>query len=173
MRPAPFHRPAALFGITAALAIAAVGCGDDDTEIGTSKRGSGSDTEGTTVENAFIVPTFLPGRCAIQLDTGAKMRFTVTNGHPTETERLLSVTTNATADGEVDAGVEIPAEATVGFGQPSAPAVDDGGSVPALEIGELDPSLRPGMSADVTFRFDRAGDIEMPVQVEACPTQER
>jgi hypothetical protein len=165
------HRLGTSFGLIAAVALANTACGQE-AEPGTSKRGSGSHTEGITVENAFIVPTFLPGRCAIQLGTGAKMRFTVTNGHPTENERLLSVLTDASADGAITSGVDIPAESSVGFGQPSAAAVDAGATVPAVQLGELPPNLRPGMSTSVTFDFDRARDIEMPVPVEACPTQE-
>jgi hypothetical protein len=171
MQLIPIHRLGTSLGLIAAVVLVNTACGQE-TERGTSKRGSGSHTEGVTVENAFIVPTFLPGRCAIQLDTGAKMRFTVTNGHPTENERLLSVSTNAAVDGEITSGVDIPAESSVGFGQPSASAVDAGATMPAVQLGELPPNLQPGMSTSVTFRFDRAGDIEMPVPVEACPTQE-
>ncbi|KUI37005.1 hypothetical protein AU195_16720 [Mycobacterium sp. IS-1496] len=166
------HRLGSYFGLVAAVTLAGTACGGEP-ETGSSNRGSGSDTESTTVENAFIVPAFLPGRCAIQVDTGAKMRFTVTNNHPSEDERLVGLSTNATVNGEIVSGVDIPRESSVGFGQPSAPAVDAGGEVPAVELGELAPTVRPGMSASVTFRFDRAGDIEMPVPVEACPTQDR
>lgn len=172
MRLTPIHHLHPSLVIIAAVAMAASGCGEDP-QPGSSNRGSGSETERTTVENAFIVPTFLPGRCAIQVDAGAKMRFTVTNGHPTEDERLLSVSTNASPDGDAPAGVDIPAESSVGFGQPSAAAVDAGGTVSAVQLGQLEPTLKPGMSAGVTFHFDRAGDIEMPVPVEACPTQEK
>jgi hypothetical protein len=163
----PFTTPI-LFAM--ALVVTTTGC-TDDSVTGSSNRGSGSGTEGTTVENAFIVPTFLPGRCAIQLDTGAQMRFTVTNGHPTENERLLGVSTSASSAADIASVVEIPAQSTIGFGEPSAPAVDAGDTVPELQLGKLDPNLRPGMSADVTFHFDRAGDITMPVPIEACPTQ--
>lgn len=172
MRLTPTHRLDTSLVIITAVALATSGCGEDP-PLGSSNRGSGSDTERTSVENAFIVPTFLPGRCAIQVDAGAKMRFAVTNGHPTESERLLSVSTNASSDGDIPSGVDIPAESTVGFGQPSAAAVDAGGAVSAVQLGQLAPNLKPGMSASVTFHFDRAGDIEMPVPVEACPTQEK
>jgi hypothetical protein len=156
-----------------ALAFIVSGCGDGS-EMGLStNRGSGSLTEGTTVENAYIVPSFLPGRCAIQFGAGAKMRFTVTNGSSTEAERLLSVSTNVAHEADTTSGVVIPVRSTVGFGQPSASSVDAGGTVSAVQLGGLDPSVRPGMSANVTFHFDRAGDITLPVPVEACPRQDR
>jgi hypothetical protein len=156
-----------------ALALVATGC-SDGSEMGLStNRGSGSLTEGTTVENAYIVPTFLPGRCAIQLGDGAELRFTVTNGSPTETERLLSVSTNVSDHADTVPRLNIPVRSTVGFGQSSAPSVDAGGTVSAVQLSALDQSVRPGMSANVTFHFDRAGDITMPVPIEACPRQDR
>lgn len=156
-----------------ALALIATGC-SDGSEMGLStNRGSGSLTEGTTVENAYIVPTFLPGRCAIQIGPGADMRFTVTNGSSTEAERLLSVSTNVADEADMTSVVSIPVRSTVGFGQPSAQSVDAGGTVSAVQLSGLDPSVRPGMSANVTFHFDRAGDIAMPVPIEACPRQDR
>lgn len=164
----PTWRMAAL--AAGVLALPMTACGNEEQGLSTN-RGSGSLTEGTTVENAFIVPTFLPGRCAIQLDTGAKMRFTVTNSRPTEAERLLGVTTNVAQNADIESGVEIPADSTVGFGEPTSPTVG-ARELPAVQLGELDPNLKPGMSANVTFQFDRAGDIMMPVPVEACPRQE-
>ncbi len=171
MRLTPTHHFSTSLVIIAAVASATSGCGEDP-QFGSSNRGSGSETERTSVENAFIVPTFLPGRCAIQMDTGAEMRFTVTNGRPTESERLLSVSTSASSDGAIPSGVDIPAESSVSFGQPTTAAVDAGGTVSAVQLGRLAPNLKPGMSTSVTFHFDRAGDIDMPVPVEACPTQE-
>lgn len=151
----------------------ACGCSDSsDTELSTN-RGSGSLTEGTTVENAFIVPAFVPGHCAIQVGAGAKMRFTVTNGSTTDAERLLSVSTNVADEALMAAEVGIPKRSTVGFGQPSSPSVDAGGTVSAVQLNGLDENVGPGMSADVTFHFDRAGDITMPVPIEACPRQDR
>lgn len=153
-----------------ALTLLTVGCGDDPV-IDSSNRGAGSHTEATTVENAYIVPTFLPGRCAVQLALGAHLRFTVTNNRSTDTERLLGVSSDAANGASITGNVDVPPSSTVGFGQPSADAVDSGGRVPAVHLNGLDPDLRPAMSAQVTFRFVRAGDITMPVPIEACPVQ--
>lgn len=151
-----------------ALALSMTGC--DFVQGMSTNRGSGSLTEGTTVENAFIVPVFLPDRCAIQLNAGAKMLFTVTNASSTETERLVGVNTNVAASADIDTSIEVPPQSTVGFGEPTAPSV--GKRVPPVQLGELDPNLKAGMTANVTFQFDRAGDIVMPVPVEACPRQD-
>jgi hypothetical protein len=40
-----------------------------------------------------------------------------------------------------------------------------------VRMDGLDPDLRPATTADVTFHFDRAEDITLPVAVEACPVQ--
>ncbi|MGE2832749.1 hypothetical protein [Mycobacterium sp. SMC-4] len=150
----------------------ATGCGEE--VIGSStNRGSGSETEDTTVENAFIVPTFLPGNCAIQVGSGALMRFTVTNTSSESVERLKGVSTAGAESADIGSGVEIPRRSTVAFGQPSAESVGTGTERPALQLSDLSPDLKPAMSTDVTFHFDRAGDITIRVPVEACPGQEQ
>ena len=154
----------------ALLALVTGGCGKEY-DFESSNRGSGSDTTATTVENAYIVPAFVPGRCAIQLPLGAELRFTVTNGRPAENERLLGLSTNAARQAQPLRSVDIPPESTVGFGQPSAAAVDAGGRVPGIRLEELDPGLRPAVSTEITFHFERAGDIPVRVPVEACPVQ--
>lgn len=160
-------------GIGGALvALLTAGC-FAQTEAGSSNRGSGSENGRTTVANAYIVPAFVPGRCAIQLDDGAEMRFTVSNERGGQAERFLGLSTDAAREAPRMNGVDIPPESTVGFGEPSSEAVDVGGRVPAVRLAELDPKLRPGMSTEVTFHFEVAGDVSIPVPVEACPVQVR
>lgn len=156
----------------AMLMIVFSGCGEmADTDDATN-RGSGSETQGTTVENAFIVPNFLPGRCAIQLGTGARLRFTVTNVDSANPDRLVNVSTDIADRVEVST-TDIPVRSSVGFGQPAASTADGRSEAPAASLGPLDRKAAPGMSADVTFHFERAGDISMPVPIEACPAQKR
>jgi hypothetical protein len=156
---------------TALLALLTSGCGSDDSDLESSNRGSGSDTTATTVENAYIVPAFVPGRCAIQLELGAELRFTVTNGRPTDSERLLGLSTDAGRQAQPFPVVDIPPESSVGVGLASAESVDAGGRIPGIRLEALDRGLRPAMSTDVTFQFERAGDIPIRVPVEACPVQ--
>lgn len=156
-------------GCVAAIALLATGCGQD-TVLDSSNRGSGSQTTDTTVENAAIVPSFVDGRCAIQLNTGGELRLTITNGRPDATERLLGLSTSATTLGHVMTAVDVPPKSTVGIGQSSPQSVGPG-NLPAIQLATLDSDLRPAMSTDVTFHFQLAGDITMPVPIEACPTQ--
>lgn len=157
----------------ALLGLIVAGCGRDDPDLESSNRGSGSDTTATTVENVYIVPTFVPGQCAIQLALGAELRFTATNSRPAETERLLGLSADAARQAQPFRGVDIPPKSTVGFGQPSAGAIDTGRPIPGIRLEELDPGLLPAVSTEVTFHFERAGDIPVRVPVEACPVQAR
>lgn len=156
----------------AALSLLATGCNDDDSALRSSNRGSGSLGETTTVENAYIVPAFVAGRCAIQLNAGAALRFTATNNRDADSERLLGLSTSAAERAHLAGPAEIAPKSTVGFGQPSTGQTDAQKTEPAARLNGLDPGLRPAMTADVTFQFERAGDITMPVPVEACPTQQ-
>ena len=79
---------------SAALLAFTAACGEDPT-LDASNRGSGSHTEDTSVEDAYIVPLFVPGACSLQVGNRADLRFTVTNNRATETERLREITTDA------------------------------------------------------------------------------
>ena len=149
-----------------------LGCGEDPV-LGSSNRGSGSHTDDTSVENAYIVPTYVPGRCVIQLNAGGAMRFTITNNRPAETERLLGLSTSAAKQARIITSVAIPPKSTVSFGEPNAAPGADDASGPPVILDQLDPGLLPATTTDVTFHFERAGDLTLPVPVEACPIQER
>jgi hypothetical protein len=162
-----------VLAVTAAVLTTSVaGCGEDSV-MGSSNRGSGSHTADTSVENAYIVPTYLPGRCAIQLDAGGAMRFTITNNRAGETEQLLGISTSAAEKARVVSSAAIPPKSSVSFGQPNAEPGAGDASRPAVVLDRLAPDLVPATSADVTFHFEQAGDLTLPVPVEACPTQQR
>lgn len=172
MRSSQFRRSGPALAGAAALAVGVAGCGEDPV-LDSSNRGSGSHTETTTVENAYIVPAYVPGRCVIQLNAGGEMRFTVTNNRPAEAERLLGLSTSAADQARIIDSVDIPPKATVSFGEPNAQPVGAERRNPAVRLDQMDPGLRPATSADVTFHFQRAGDLTLPVPVEACPVQSR
>ncbi|KMO73277.1 hypothetical protein MCHUDSM44219_04455 [Mycolicibacterium chubuense] len=172
MRPSSRRLTGIVLSLCAFSIVTLTGC-SDTSRPGSSNRGSGSAPGAVTIENAFIVPTFVPGHCAIQQGTGGRLRFTVSNARPAGQVRLDSIYTEAVADSNILVGVDIPAKSSIGFGQPSAAQVDQAGAVPAVRLDVIDPGLRPGMSADMTFRFDQADDVTMAVPVEACPTQDR
>ena len=160
--------------IAAAAAVVVAGCADDSGANSSSNRGAGTETESTTVENAYIVPRSLPGSCAIQLGDSATLNFTATNTRPTKTERLLNVDVES-ADGArilPSAQLEIPPKSAIAAGQP----IEHNGDAHSdnafrVVVDGLDASVRPGMNVPVTFEFQNAGDIVMTVPVEACPRE--
>ena len=109
----------------------------------------------------------------MQVDAGGAMRFTVTNNSPTENERLLGLSTDAAAPARVTADAAIPPESTVSFGEPNAELNAGDANRPPVELDRLAPDLVPATSTDVTFHFERAGDVTLPVPVEACPLQKQ
>jgi copper(I)-binding protein len=145
--------------------------------VRSSNRGSGSHTAETTVENAFIVPNFVPGSCAIQVGDAARLRFTATNNRSTESERLSGITTAAAESVRItpSAPVVIPPRSSVAAGQPiEHPGGQAAPDEPfTVTVQGLTESARPGTSVDVTFRFEKYGDLEMRVPIEACPTQKQ
>lgn len=157
--------------IAALLAGLTAGCGEPPT-ADSSNRGSGSQTEETSVENAFIVPRYRPGSCAIQVGDTADLRFTATNNRVTESERLLDIRTDGADSVGIteSADLVIPPQASIAIGQPATGSADtdDRGAVILTGLREL---ARPGTSLDVKFVFDRFGDLTMRVPIEACPTQ--
>ncbi len=152
----------------AAMAVlAAAGCGSQ-AHLQSSNRGAGSRTADTTVENAYIVPHYAPGSCAVQTGDTADLRFTVTNSRDGQAEQLLDVTTPAVDQVKVTPPLplDIPPKATVAAGEPNA-----SGSKISVSMNGLKQSVRPGAPVDVTFRFKQFGNLTMPVSVEACPTE--
>lgn len=162
--------PAAASVLTCVLV---AGCGGD-AEMGSSNRGANSPTDETSVKNAFIVPRFVPGSCAIQVGDAAALTFTATNNRSTEPERLLGIDSPAAEAIRLspDATLQIPPQTSIAAGQPVEEVGDGSRDEPfAVRIEGLRESAKPGTSVDLTFRFEKQGDLAMKVPIEACPTQ--
>jgi copper(I)-binding protein len=160
--------------IASAAAALVAGCGSDPL-IHSSNRGAGSHTGQTSVENAFIVPRFVPGSCAIQVGDAAALAFTVTNNRVTEAERLLAIESPAAEAIHIifHRDVGDPAGTSIAAGQSIEHIGDDADDRPfTVRVAGLRESARPGTSVDMTFRFEKHGDLTMRVAVEACPTQD-
>lgn len=144
------------------------GCGSYTTGESTN-RGSGSETSETTVENAFVVPHYLPGSCAIQVGDAAELRFTITNNRPVEAEQLEAITTEAAQTARIAPSppIEVAAGTSLATGQPVEP-----GRPFTVALDGITASVRPAHNVDVTFRFQKSGELTMLVPVEACPRQE-
>lgn len=164
---------AAVGGLVLAAGVAA--CGQDVVTEGSSNRGASSQSAQTSVENAYIVPRFVPGSCAIQVGDVAALRFTVTNNRTAESERLLAISTPVADSVTIEPAVTMPIgpDTTIAVGQPveqlAQPPGPDRPFTATLQ-GIRD-TAEPGKSVEMTFRFEDAGDLQMRVAVEACPTQ--
>ncbi|OBI79421.1 hypothetical protein [Mycobacterium sp. E740] len=169
--PTLSRRSAAAAGLLTSVLVA--GCGGDP-DISSSNRGAGTQTEETSVENAFIVPRFVPGSCAIQVGDAAALKFTVTNNRSAEPERLLGIDSPAATSirPAPEATLRIPPRTSIAAGQPVENVGDGVPDRPfTVSIEGLRESAKPGTSVDMTFHFEKQGDVEMKVPVEACPTQ--
>jgi len=100
------------------------------------------------------------------------MRFTVTNTDPVKSEKLLSLSTAAAKTAQITAPIEIPPQSTISYGEPNVQAAGSNPRLAPVRLADLAADLRPGTTTQVTFRFQRSGDITMPVPVEACPRQD-
>ncbi len=162
-------------GVCVSLAATlAAGCGSEAASHGSSSRGSSSHTKATSVDDVYVVPLFVPGRCSLQVGRIAELRFTITNSRPTESERLFAVSTDVANLVRISPNdvIEIPPGASVTAGQPIN-KFDPATNRKPLEVDlvGIDPNVRPGISVEITFQFDRAGEVSMRVPVDACPAQ--
>ncbi len=160
----------ALCAAGAAVLITATGCAQHPAEPGSGSP-AGSPGKATAVEHAHIVPEFIPGRCSISVGGPADLRFTVTNNRPSGMERLLEISTDAAdvVQYSPEAAVEIRPGDSVAFGQRHVqPVGANGFAIPAIELEGLDADARPGTSVDVTFGFERFGDVDVRVPIEPC-----
>jgi hypothetical protein len=166
-----------LVGVAAAITLPMLtGCLPEP-DIKSSNRGSGTDTETTSVENAYIVPRFKGTSCAIQVGDSAELRFTATNNSSGESEILAGVTTPAADTVQISPTppLEIPPRSRIAAGQP-VENLDDATAADrpvTVTLEGTNDRIQPGMSVEVIFRFDRFGELNLNVPIEACPTQQR
>lgn len=152
-------------GVAAALIAmtSMAGCGED-TESGSSNRGSGTDTNPISVEDAFIVPRSINAFCSLQVGDSASMRYAVSNSSTTAGDQLVGIRTDEAARVETTPSLPI----AVGVAAIVRSDVGSGAQLSTRLVG-LTNSARPGISFDVTFRFATVGDVVVRVPVEACP----
>ncbi len=112
---ADIRRIAATGGTGLVLVVGTAACNSDRPMGGSANRGSNTDPAATAVENAFIVPAFVPGACAIQVGKDAALNFTVTNNRTTGTESLSAVSTPAAQSVDIAPAMtrDIPAGQTI------------------------------------------------------------
>ncbi len=111
-----------------------------------------------------------PSGGSYQPGDDAELQMTIVN-HGSEDDALVDITGDAFSDVRITGGgtaqgsggsdsgspqVAIPAGSTVFLGQQGAPTVT---------LGNLRESLTPGQSIDLTLQFQKAGEVDVHVQV--------
>ncbi|MFE3543341.1 hypothetical protein ACFXK0_10235 [Nocardia sp. NPDC059177] len=155
--------------------IAIAGC-DDRGSVGSSHaRGSIGQVGAVTVQNAYLVPTTQPGGCVIQVDAPAELSFTVTN-NAREPDRLIGIDGPPASSVELRATPEelvIPAGGGLAAGQAIEEPARPGSEEPVtVRVSGLRDWVSPGRHVDMSFRFERAGALQLAVPVDSCPTQQ-
>ena len=170
IKPSARHT-VAFVGVGAALLLTP-GCAQNNAPD-SSNRGSNSHTSDTTVQDAFIVPQYFSGHCALQVGGNADLRFTATNNRTADTERLLAVSTDAARTVRItpEEGLTIEPGSSIAVGESTTRATGTAHPAATVTLDGVDRDARPGTSVDVTFSFQRTGDLTMRVPVEACPTE--
>ncbi|MCV7217540.1 copper chaperone PCu(A)C [Mycobacterium crocinum] len=156
-------RRIAATGTGLVLVVGTAAC-NSDRPMGSANRGSNTDPAATAVENAFIVPAFVPGACAIQVGKDAALNFTVTNNRTTGTESLSAVSTPAAQSVDIAPAMtrDIPAGQTIST---------DAAGPRAVMLRGVKADVRPATAVHVTFTFENAGQLRLVVPVDACPSQ--
>ncbi|MXP23931.1 hypothetical protein GIY30_21565 [Gordonia sp. HNM0687] len=151
------------------VALLAVAC-TTDPEGGSPNRGSGSETDPVSIENAFITPQNVEGLCALQVGDDAGFRYIVSNISDTDSATFTGITTDVAESAEMTP----PGPKTI------APQSEINSGVDGADLAPGDPAFtttlrglrenaEPGQSFSVTFTFADRDPIEIMVPVEACP----
>lgn len=132
-----------------------------------------------SLRNVHIV---YPDSAEYSLEPGGKviLAFTAVNESAHQPERLTKIATDkaksVTIAGEVGERVIGP-QTALASGAPDATATDDNEKIKTKEIlvtlDGVTEGVHPGLTAAVTFTFERAGDITVNVPVDAGPVLER
>ncbi len=118
------------------------------------------------VRNAYVVPNQGADDCTVQREGPAQLSFTAVNGG-NQADRLVAIDSGAAASVRIDAAPEelvLDAGASVAAGQPVT------GADAQIDVVFEGPSadVRPGRRVEVTFSFEKAGDMTFAVPVNAC-----
>lgn len=147
-----------LVAVTAALGLTA-GCAAGQV-TGTNTQTSTVDGAGANVGDLALrdITFESPDGGLYEAGDSARLLFTVVNRNPLEDDALVDVTSPA-FEGDLDSDdglpIELPARVDVSF--------REDGSV--LELTDLAEDLRASVQVDVTFVFEKAGEVTVQVPV--------
>lgn len=125
------------------------------------------------IRSAQIVLAHDPDNCEEQIDGSAHLRFTVVNTDGIRAETLLDVRTEAAGAVRIEAedgALRMEPGSAISAGQPIEQLERSKAPDQPIEVILEDPidSLRPGLTADVTFVFEHSGSPSLAVPLLSC-----
>lgn len=175
----------ALAALGAGAALALTGCGAGQvTQTGVTTptvTGSNVNFGDLLLRNVYIAYDD-PEQYPIEPATSGQLVFTIVNNSPEVTDQLVSIEsedaevsiegddTTIRAGGVLRAGtpvkqLELEAEDAAAIGRTATEIT--------VEVTDLAPTVRPGISAPFTFTFEEAGDVVVDVPIEPGPAAKR
>ncbi|WP_278314304.1 hypothetical protein [Lolliginicoccus levis] len=173
------HRLAAMtlaLGASSVLALAGCGAGQL-TQTGTkvaAVTGSAVEIGDLALRNAHVV--FEGDETAYPLEAAdtASLVFTLVNTSATQDETLLGIESfEAQVALPEDAELEIPAGGVLEVGVAAQELEEEDADRPTIELSNLSPDVRPGLTVPFTFTFAEAGDVTVNVPIDAGAASQR
>lgn len=173
------HRLAAMtlaLGASSVLALAGCGAGQV-TQTGTKEAavtGSAVEIGELALRNAHVV--FDGDETAYPLERAdtASLLFTLVNTSALEDDTLLSIESfeaQVTMPEGVD--LEIPASSDLEVGLSPKELEEEDTDLPAIELSNLSPDVRAGLTVPFTFTFAEAGEVTVNVPIDAGAASQR
>ncbi|MDJ0393410.1 hypothetical protein QMK17_08695 [Rhodococcus sp. G-MC3] len=135
-------------------------------------NGNFADAGDISLRNVHVV---YPQSEEYSIEPGGKVElgFLAVNNSPDTADTLTRISTTAASSiavGDEAGGTEIAPLTALGAGAPIDNQVDDPG-IPLqfilVELNGIGEEVRPGLTVPITFTFEKAGDVEVNVPVDA------
>lgn len=135
-------------------------------------NGNFADAGSISLRNVHVV---YPQTEEYSIEPGGKVElgFLAVNNSPDTADTLTGISTTAASSiavGEEPGGTEIAPLTALGAGTPIDNQVDDPG-IPLqfilVELNGIGEEVRPGLTVPITFTFEKAGDVEVNVPIDA------
>jgi copper(I)-binding protein len=170
--PPPLPRPAVLSAVALALALALTGCGagqvTSTAEHATTTGGVDGRVGAIVLGDAqFVYELPLPGATVYEVGQDAPLKFTIVNEGVT-IDRLVAAGSPVATGGVIVGDARVPGGQVLTAGYTSTIAGTPLPGTRAVQVvltGLRDP-IRAGLTYPVTFTFERAGALTVPVPVD-------
>jgi copper(I)-binding protein len=168
----PLPRPAVLGAVVLALALPLTGCSAGQVastaEHATTTGGVGGRVGSVVLRDAqFVYELPVPGATVYQVGQDAPLKLTIINEGSTA-DRLVAVSSPVATGGTIVGDARVPGGQvlTAGYTAPVAGTPLPGTRAVQVVLTGLRDPLRAGLSYPVSFTFERAGALTVPVPID-------